>query len=140
MAKCHYCQEKATERCGICRVPVCDEHKYATNRWHNPYHARWMCKSCYEQKEKKRKVVLVPVVLLFFFFIAKSMDVKWGFFEPSTWLYFFALSCVLLGVSGAATVYNLMYRTKKRKLWVMRSLAVFIVWLILYFVSNHIFG
>lgn len=135
MAKCYFCPETATEKCGLCFVPVCDQHKHRVNRWHNAFHASWICEDCYRIKEKKRKIVLVPFLLIFICLIAASMDVRWGLAEPSMWLYFFALATVLLAVVGAGTVYQLLIiRSSASRTWLYRLLAAAGLWGFFYLV------
>jgi len=132
MAKCFYCEETATLNCGLCFVPICDEHKHAVNRWHNAFHASWICEGCYQLKERKRKIVLVPIAVIFAFFIAKSMDVQWGFTEPSMWGYFFALATVVVAVMGAGAAYQLIMRPAKKRIQGYKLLAAVLVWAVLF--------
>ncbi|MCR4441079.1 MAG: hypothetical protein QHH10_02585 [Peptococcaceae bacterium] len=140
MARCHYCEEKATERCGICGLAICETHKHAVNRWHNVFHARWICEGCYQAKERKRKYVLAPVLVVFAFLIARSMKVEWGLREPTTWGYFLALASVALGVLGAAAVYHGITRSKKFKTWLYRLLGAAALWSALYLIYRGMCG
>ena len=132
MAKCYYCPETATQNCGICFTPVCDRHKHPVSRWHNPYHASWICQSCYQQKERKRIFVLVPVVAAFAVLIAASMKVQWGLAEPGMWAYFSALAAVLVVVLAAGTLYKLFTRSSEIKVWIYRLLAAALLWTVLF--------
>lgn len=132
MQDCYFCHEPAAGRCGVCNTPACSRHLHAVNRWHNVFHARQICEGCFLAKERKRKYVLIPLVLLFALLIAKSMGVKWGLAEPSTWSYFFALSSVALGVTGISTVYNAITRSGKALNLLKWFLAVLPAWIVFY--------
>lgn len=136
MAKCSFCNKKCTTICGICERPMCDDHKHPVNRWHNAFHARWICESCYQAKEKRRKIVLVPILLLSAISIASTMDITWGLKEVSMWNYFLALADLALGIFTVALFYNIITRTEKRMLWLKRTIPVIILWLIIFGITR----
>lgn len=138
MARCYACEQTATKVCGMCETPVCDNHARPVNRWHNVFHARWICDYCYSEKQKKRKYVLIPVLALCAYLIANSMKIRWGLFEPSMWEYFFALGTLGFSTIGFATAYHVVMRTGKGRLWLVRLLPVFAVWLLLYLLAYKI--
>lgn len=140
MAKCFFCDEKATLNCGICQTLMCDKHKHAVNRWHNVYHARWICESCYQQREKKRKIILPPILLVLAVLIGKSMEVRWGLNEPSMWFYFLALSGVALGVTGVSVIFHLVTRSAGLKTQLYRLVIAAIVFSLFLFVYRIVSG
>lgn len=134
MAKCFFCDEKAEGFCAICQTPACKQHQHPVDRWHNVFHARWICEGCYQAKEKRRKVVLVPLLILFAFLIAKTMDITWGIKEPSLWTYLWAMASLALGVFGFATLYHTVTRSGKTRTWVLRMVPILIIWVVIYMI------
>lgn len=139
MARCCACKETATKICGICEAPLCDSHAHPVNRWHNAYHARWICEHCYTAKQKRRKYVLLPILLIFIFLVAKSINVQWGLQQPSMWEFFFALGSLSFGTIGLAAAYHLVMRTGQGLLWLKRLLPLFAAWILLYFLAYRLF-
>ena len=139
MARCYACKTPATQVCGICEAPVCDKHAHPVNRWHNVYHARYLCEHCYSVKQRRRKYILIPTVSILIFFIAKSMNIQWGLQQPSMWEFFFALCSLGFGTIGFATAYHTVMRTGQGMVWLKRLLPVLAVWVILYFLAYRLF-
>lgn len=140
MAKCCFCDEQAQGNCAICQTPTCEHHKHPVNRWHNVFHARWICEKCYQAKERRRKIVVVPIIFMFVYLIAKTMDIKWGIKEPSLWIYFWALASVALGVLGFAAIYHTVVRSGKARMWLIWLLPALIFWAVIYLILKILGG
>lgn len=140
MAKCSFCDEKAQDFCAICQSPACKRHQHPVDRWHNVFHARWICESCYQAKERRRKIVVVPILAMFAYLIAKTMNIQWGIKEPSLWAYFLAIASLALGVIGFAALYHTIVRSGKAQTWFVRLLPVLIVWVAIYLTLRKLGG
>jgi hypothetical protein len=138
MAKCSFCDDKAEGFCPICQSPACELHKHPVNRWHNVFHARWICERCYQAKEKKRRIVLVPLLALFAYLIAATMDITWGIKEPSFWAYLWAMASLALGVVGYTFLYHTLARTGKARKWLLRFLPVLLVWIVIFLIQRSL--
>lgn len=140
MAKCFYCDEPAAGSCLVCGTPTCKKHQYPVSRWHNVYHASWICEGCYQAKEKKRKYVLIPVLLISAYVIAASMNVIWGIKEPSMWMFFAVAVGVAVIVFAIASIYHAIAKTGKAKKWLFYFLPFLVIWAIIYFVYKSLAG
>lgn len=140
LVKCHYCDEPATANCLICGAPACDKHQHKVSRWHNVYHATWICEGCYQAKNNRRKYVLIPILIISAYFIAASMNVIWGISEPSMWLFFFAAAASAVVVFGMAAVYHIAARTGKAKKWMIYLIPSLVLSGLAYFIHNTLKG
>ena len=135
MGKCYFCEKANTTICGMCETSICDEHKHPVNRWHNVYHARWICQSCYKQRQKKKKYVLVPMLTLFALILYSTMNVQLGLKEPSLWNFLLAVVSVPAGVLGFSGLYHLITLSGQSRKHLILFLPFLLLWIIIYLIA-----
>ena len=136
MAQCYFCENTAIKRCGLCETMVCEMHSHRVNPWSNAYRAEAICEHCYQKRKKNKKVMVGVVLLLSVIFIAGSMEIKWGFREPSMWAYFMTLSLGAAITLGIAAGYHFLARTGQGLRWLKWVLLPAILWCMSYLIHK----
>ena len=136
--KCKFCDQESTKICGFCEAPICDQHMHPLDRWHNVYHARWICPDCYQQRQRKKKYVIVPLMLFFAILLYFTMNVQFGLNQPSLWQYLLAIVTLPTFVLGFGTFYHLITRSPLSAKLLKMFLPLLVLWLIILSISQRI--